>query len=310
MQGGATRMDKIAGRVKGARPGQQIVLFAKAGTWWVQPFSNKPFTPLQRDSTWKTTTHMGIEYAALLVEPGYVPPKTTDTLPVVDKTVAAVAVVKGKGSPELAPETKRIQFSGYEWEILQVPIDSFGVMHGNSASNVWTDKQGWLHLRMTNEGGTWMGAEIFLTRSLGYGLHSFVVHELPPLEPSTVLGMFTYDPSEGGQNHRVIDISLTQWGDPAAKNAQFTIQPYYVPANVYRFALPPAKLTHSFRWEQGRVAFKTVQGSRTLAGHDFTSGIPTPGGERVHINLYPFGKSRIPQKNGVEVVIEKFSYLP
>jgi hypothetical protein len=47
-----------------------------------------------------------------------------------------------------------------------------------------------------------------------------------------------------------------------------------------------------------------------MAEHVFTSGIPSPGGESVHINLYIFGKSRTPQQNGVEVLIEKFEYLP
>jgi hypothetical protein len=127
--------------------------------------------------------------------------------------------------------------------------------------------------------------------------------------------MFTWDDFEAGQNHREIDIELTRWGDPESKNTQFAIQPYYVPANVFRFASPSSTVTHSFRWEPGRVSFRTAQGaagtrSRVVSEHAFTSGIPIPGGERVHINLYVYGKSRTPQQNGVEVVIEKFEYLP
>jgi len=47
-----------------------------------------------------------------------------------------------------------------------------------------------------------------------------------------------------------------------------------------------------------------------VAEHVFTSGIPSPGEEKVHLNLYIYGRSRTPQQNGVEVVIEKFQYLP
>jgi hypothetical protein len=134
---------------------------------------------------------------------------------------------------------------------------------------------------------------------------------VPPLEPGTVLGMFTYDQMESGQNHREIDIELSQWGDPLSKNSQFAIQPYYVPANVFRFNSPRAALTQSFRWEPARVSFRSQRASNEhIAEHVFTSGIPTPGGERVHLNLYTFGKSRTPQTNGIEVVIEKFEYLP
>src|SRR5271165_2853886 len=70
-QGGRERVDSIAGRVIDARPGQQIVIYAHSGPWWVQPWPDRPFIPIQKDSTWSTETHLGFEYAALLVEPTY-----------------------------------------------------------------------------------------------------------------------------------------------------------------------------------------------------------------------------------------------
>ncbi|MEO8126102.1 MAG: glycoside hydrolase family 16 protein [Bryobacteraceae bacterium] len=309
-------MVTIAGRVTGARSAtQKIVLFARAGTWWVQPFSSSPYTAIQRDSTWSSSTHLGTEYAALLVESEFSAPRTTDALPEKGGSVLAVATVDGrmtKASENLVP--RKLQFSGYDWDVVQTVTDSAGVMHINSASNAWTDSKGWLHLRIARQGGQWTCAEVALSRSLGYGSYSFLMRQNPRFEPGTVLGMFTWDPLEAGQNHREIDIEISQWGDPAAKNAQFTIQPYYVPANVFRFVSPPGAITHSFRWEPGRVSFHTererAEKARLVEGHVFTSGIPSPGGERVHINLYIFGKSRTPQQNGTEVVFEKFAYLP
>jgi hypothetical protein len=41
------RLDIIPGRATGAQPGQQIVLYAKAGAWWLQPLSSMPFTKIQ-----------------------------------------------------------------------------------------------------------------------------------------------------------------------------------------------------------------------------------------------------------------------
>ena len=310
--GGAARLERISGHVSGARPGQQIVVFAKSGTWWVQPLSNKPFTAIHPDSTWSSATHMGDEYAALLVNPGYSPPKTTDVLPPPGGAVIAVASVKGHVSAERAGlPPKKIHFSGYDWDVRQTSSDSGGVLHSNRGSNVWTDARGWLHLRIVREGEEWTCAEVNLTRSLGYGSYSFVAHDAARLEPGNVLGMFTWDDAEAGQNHREIDIELSQWGDPASKNAQFTIQPYYVPANVFRFMAPDTALTHSFRWEAGRVSYKTTRrGGPVVAEHVFTSGIPSPGEERVYINLYIYGKSRTQQVNGTEVVFEKFEFLP
>ena len=314
--GDAARMQKIAGRALGAKPGQRIVLYAKSGIWWLQPLFNRPFTPIGHGSTWTNTTHTGTEYAALLVESKYIPRQTIDVLPAPGSDVIAVSSVAGRpvrGSA--APIPKTIHFSGYDWDALQIATDSAGVMHANSSSNAWTDSQGWLHLRVSKELGEWTCAEVVLRRSLGYGWYAFQVRETPRLEPGTVLGMFTWDEAEAGQSHREIDIELTQWGVPAAKNAQFTIQPYYVPANVFRFTAPSAALTHSFHWEPGRVSFMAAQGASgkapaVVAEHAFTSGVPTAGNERVHLNLYIYGKSRTPQQYGVEVVIEKFEYLP
>ncbi len=310
--GGTDKLQRISGRVVGARSGQRVVLYARSGTWWVQPFARKPFTNIEPDSTFTSDTHLGTEYAALLVDPEFTVLKKTDVLPKVGGAIKAIATVHGRAattSPTFVP--KKIAFSGYDWEVIQIPSDSGGVMHINSASNVWTDGDGQLHLRIAREKDQWTCAELALTRSLGYGLYKFVMRTVSPLEPGTVLGLFTYDQLEAGQNHREIDIELSQWGDPDAKNAQFVIQPYYVPANVFRFDSPAGIMTHSFRWELGRVSFESRRASNPpLAEHVFTSGIPSPGGERIHLNLYTFGKSRTPQQKSVEVVIEKFEYLP
>src|ERR1700686_592647 len=42
-QGGRERIDTIAGRVRNAHPGQQIVIYAHSGTWWVQPWPDRAF---------------------------------------------------------------------------------------------------------------------------------------------------------------------------------------------------------------------------------------------------------------------------
>src|SRR6202453_4964361 len=51
--GGPAKLDFIEGRVSGAKPGQQIVLYAHSGIWGLQPYTNQIFTTLKRYSTWK-----------------------------------------------------------------------------------------------------------------------------------------------------------------------------------------------------------------------------------------------------------------
>jgi len=36
-EGGRERVDTISGRVRNARPNQQIVIYAHSGQWWMQP---------------------------------------------------------------------------------------------------------------------------------------------------------------------------------------------------------------------------------------------------------------------------------
>ncbi len=311
-EGGPDKRATIAGRVDGARPGQQIVLFAKAGIWWVQPTRDEPFTSIHPDSTWTNSIHLGTEYAALLVTPGYQPPQTIEVLPPEGGDVIALKTVAGEKSGA-GPRT--LQFSGYEWIVRSVSSPRGGRNNNYDTANAWTDANGFLHLRIAQNAGGWSCAEVKLPRSLGYGTYRFVVRDVSHLEPAAVLSLFTWDEADAGQNHREMNIELARWGDPASKNAQYVVQPYYVPANVVRFDLPAGLLTHSFRWEPGRVAFKSVRGavadgSNPIAQHVFTSGVPSPGGESVYLALYIFGNAKDPLRNDVEVVIEKFEYLP
>ncbi len=94
-QGGTLTSGTISGRVTGARPEQRIVLYARSGAWYIQPFADRPFTTIQANSTWTNQTHLGTEYAALLVEPGYVPPALTMTIPGEGDGVVAVTVREG-----------------------------------------------------------------------------------------------------------------------------------------------------------------------------------------------------------------------
>jgi hypothetical protein len=312
-EGGADKIDIIEGRVIGGVPGQQVVLYAKSGTWWVQPLVNEAFTNVQPNSKWINSIHLGTEYAAVLVEPGYRPPTTMNVLPTPGGRVVAVAMAKGGGPGSAVSKT--LSFSGYEWRIRDMPSDRGGT-NFYDASNTWTDSDGALHLRIAKEAGHWTCAEVTLTRNFGYGTYSFVVRDISHLESPVVFSMFTWDYSGTGQNHREMDIEVSRWGDPTSKNAQYVVQPFFIPENASRFTAPSGVLTHYFRWEPGQVTFKTVRGAgsgdktRAVAEHVFTSGIPSPGIETVRLNLYVFGGAKDPLKNGAEVVIEKFEYLP
>lgn len=312
--GGPLHMDYVEGRASGTRPGQQIVLYARSGVWWIQPFANQPFTKIQPDSTWRNSTHLGTEYASILVEPGYQPASKLTTLPAEGNGVVAVATAKGQ---LVAPVVSRVvHFSGYDWTVRSADSDRGGEPNAYDPANVWTDQKGYLHLRMEQHNGGWSCAEVSLTRSLGYGSYIFVVQDSSHLVPSGVLGLFTADDFRTDDIRSELDVELSRWGVPANKNAQFVVQPFYIPENVNRFTAPAGVLTHMFRWEPGRASFKTVRGSQPVAGaatvseHVFTADVPPSGNETVHIDLYDYHHSKSSLQQPAEVVIEKFQFLP
>ena len=311
-EGGSDRMAPIAGRAPGARPGQRIILYARSGPWWVQPLAAQPFTEIRPDGTFESTTHLGTEYAALLVAPDYRPPARADELPGATGGVAAVAVAKG-GPPQQSRPVKTVAFAGYEWRVRDVPSERGGWTNRYEPENAWTDADGALHLRIAPGGSGWTCAEVILTRSLGYGTYTFVVRDISGLPPPVVMGLFTWDDAAGDERFREMDIEASRWGDAANANLQYVVQPYYVPANVIRFRAPAGVLTHTLRWELGRASFRTVRGSGPsgrglVAEHVFTSSVPSPGNEAVRMNLYVFG--RPPAVPPTEVVVESFEYAP
>jgi hypothetical protein len=152
---------------------------------------------------------------------------------------------------------------------------------------------------------------------LGYGTYIVTVRDTSGLEPAAVLSMNTFDDWGGEQHFRELDIEMSRWGDAANKNnAQFGVQPFYIPGNLTLFAAPAGTLTHSLLWQYGRASFKTVRGSSIHAGapivfqHDFTSGVPSPGTERFLLMFYVVASDKTPLQHENEVVIEKFQYLP
>ena len=312
-KGGPDSVDVIEGRVIGAQPGQRVVLFSKSGVWWVQPETKLPFTTIEADATWKNSTHLGTEYAAFLVDASYRPPPSVKELPAEGEGIVARTVRAGDSSKQAARHV--IQFSGYEWSVRAAPSDRGG-RNDYDPANAWTDDQGAMHLRIAGTAPSWTCAEVGLTRRLGYGSYRFVVRDIGHLEPAAVLGIFTWDGAAVDENHREMNIEISRWGDPGSKNAQYVVQPYYVPANVARFAAPPGVLTHTLRWEPGRVTLRTEKGTGLganrplVAEHEFTSGVPSTGNERVRMNLYTFRRSAQHLERGTEVVIEKFEYLP
>ena len=170
---------------------------------------------------------------------------------------------------------------------------------------------------MFKRNADWICAEVKLTRSLGYGTYAFTVRNVSHLEPSVVLTLSTWDGTGTEDNRRELDIEIGRWGFVRGDNAQYVVQPYYIPVNIIRFRAPAGRLTYSFRWEPGQATFSTAAvPARGRGSHELSVNISLlpeslPLAERRCASIcIVLGRGTVPLKNQTEVVIDKFEYLP
>ena len=334
--GGPDRMEPIAGKVGGVNVKDcRVVVFARTNTWYVQPYAASPYTTISNGGKWATYTHLGDEYAALLVKSSYKPPVTTDTLSEVGGDVLAIVRVPAKvqsaqnsvpsantSAAITSADMRTLQFSGYEWKVKSSNgrVGPGPNYFSDSKNNVKVDAQGRLHLRVTRRDGHWYCAEVISTRSFGYGTYRFYVDTtFDNMDPRAILGLFTWSDAPDYSN-REIDVEVSRWGNKANKNGQFVVQPYTQPMNIVRFQIPRGlnASTHSFAWKPDSIFCQSLKGihgarpgtSRVIAEHAFTEGIPQAGGENARINLWLMaGRSPIDGKE-TEIIVSKFEFVP
>ena len=95
-EGGPDTRDTIAGTVRTPIASDyKVIVYARADAWYIQP---TPFSmqPIEGDNTWRTWTHTGSSYAALVVRKTYKPLTRLDVLPQIDADVLARAIVEGR----------------------------------------------------------------------------------------------------------------------------------------------------------------------------------------------------------------------
>jgi len=294
-----------------------------AGQWWTKPTAASPYTPIKANGSWTCDITTGGQdptadkIAAFLASQAYAPPVLlgAGALPAAlyQNSAAWVEYTRMVGA-----NFRTLTFSGYEWAA-KTSTEKVGPgpnLFSDSGENVWLDKTGKLHLKITHDSNGWHCAEVLLRGYLGYGSYLFTLGSyVDALDPRVVLGLFTWD-DRPAQAHRELDIEFSRWGDPAADNAQDVVQPYTQAGNVHRFLMTHvAPSTHLFGWQPGQVSFRSGWGStpsgRLIDKWLYTGpDVPTPGQENARMNLWLF-KGRAPSnRQEVEVVVSRFRHTP
>lgn len=210
-----------------------------------------------------------------------------------------------------------IRFSGYDWvvessaSLKQGPGPNY---FSNSTDNVWLDKEGRLHLRITNRNGKWYCAKVTLVNSYSHGRYIFRVDSrVDSLDKNVVAGLFTYK-----NDSEEIDIEFSKWNIDGNMDSQFAVQPSEKSQNKRRYFLnlDGEKSTHWFNWQPDRIDFASYQGHSaelpaaadiiqkwTYTGTD----IPPDVDEKAKINLWLFRGNPPANLKETEMIISGFS---
>lgn len=320
----------LGGVVLGADPASSrvaVFIYVPGYGWVTKPTCAGPLTSIGPDGSWSATITTGgtdelaTRIAALLVSTNYNQP-CVEGLAFLPTNVFAQASASAVVTRQY-PDVRWLSFSGYDWWVKSYTnvVGPGPNYFSDSASNVWTDAQGQLHVRITNRSSQWQCAELVSARTFGYGSYRFELqYPVNNLDPNVVLGLFTwsYDPA---YTYREIDIECSRWGNSAdPNNAQFVVQPYIPPGQLVRFAVPPA-VTNStllFTWSSNQVSFQSMAGSyspnpappNVISNWTYTLEVPQTGDENAHINLWLMNGAAPTDHREVEVIIKSFTFVP
>jgi len=310
---------------------KSAVYILVGGGWWTKPYWASPWTEVKKDGNFSCLITTGgqdqlaTKIAAFLVPEDYEIPDEEllrsgqQTLPEeLEKDAVDKIII------DLSPKLRKIEFSGYTWLVKTSGEGTAGPgpnYFSDSVENVWIDGQGQLHLKITHREGKWYCAEVISKRSFGYGKYIFyLASRVDQLDKNVVLGLFTWDDT-CPKNRREIDIEFARWGEEAAENAQFVVQPWYHPGNRHRFniQLKENYSTHSLEWESESIFFQSLSGhyisppneSYIIESWNYTGeDIPESGSENARINLWLFNGNPPFDGKEVEVIIRKFEFIP
>ncbi len=213
---------------------------------------------------------------------------------------------------------RKLEFSGRRWlvkgtDTREGPGPNY---FSDDGENVWVDREGRLHLKISERDGQWRCAEVVSEEEFGHGQYVFTLGGgADTINENVVLGLFTWD-TDPEHHNREIDIEIARWGEVANENCQYVVQPYEHPGKLHRFGvdLAGAGSTHNFEWGRGRVAFRSVRGHReeTVIDSWIYTGADTPPPGRAHarVNLWLFRGAPPSDCREVEVVVARFGFTP
>jgi len=321
----------LQGTVTGIDPQDYyIVVYIRVeDIWWIKPTLDAPATIIRSDGTWTCNITTGdndayaTEIAVYLLHKNCLPKICFPcfSLPTCPQFVASMREYIG-------PPQRIIEFAGYQWLVKR--RDFLAGRHPNYFSDkkehVWVDEDG-LHLTISKTNEKWSGSEVILDASFGYG--TYIIHtrgRVDIIDPSMVIGLFTWDGEAPAESFRELDIEFARWNrSDDYTNSQYVVQPCSSCPGCgdhctrFRVDLTDEQrdLTHYVIWSHGTVEFRTYYGNHLnsplesdLAYRWTRTGdlVPEPGKENIRFNFW-LNKGNAPTNGkGEKVIITHFSW--
>lgn len=305
-----------------------VFIYVPGYGWVTKPTCAQPLTTIQPNGAWSANVTTGgagdltaTRFAALLVNTNFNLPCVLGlaSLPTNAYAQAIAKTVVTRSSPGV----RFVSFSGYDWWVKNdtTPAGPGPNYFSDATNNVWTDTNGWLHLRITHRTNAWQCAEIISARTFGPGSYRFELNSpADSFNPNVTLGLFTWSDDPAFAD-REIDVECSRWQNAAdTNNSQFVVQPYYLADHLVRYRVPPglADSTHLFVWETNRISWQCQTGAYSpaaanlIASYVFTNAadVPLTGDENVHLNFWLINGNPPTDSNEAEVIIRDFNFVP
>jgi len=190
--------------------------------------------------------------------------------------------------------------------IRQTPARPGGTRNDYDPANAWTDPDGHLHFAHLREQRPLDQRRSASDQKPWLWFLSLQGRDVAHLEPSVVFAMLTSDPNTISSE---MDIEISTWGELAGRNG-------HVCDSAVLYSGKHGSVQDTCRESRPSCcagqrpgsfqAFSGEGGNTLLREHVFTSGVPSPATEAVHLNLYVFGNNRNPLPSGAEVVVDSF----
>jgi hypothetical protein len=223
----------------------------------------------------------------------------------------------GNGDKPYLPGRRVITFAGHKWIVSETgergktPGPNF---FSSSEENVWVDRQGRLHLKITHSNGRWECAEVIRIGAVSHGEYTFrILSDINGFDKNIVAGLFLY---RDDQNEA--DIEFSRWGDEDSDAGQFTVQPSDREGNLFRFPVEKARKasTHIINWQKEYICFTSYNShsplprERLILGGWKYSGedIPAETKTKVIINLWLFRGTPPSDQKEAELIIENVKF--